>query len=213
MVSRSIPPNPLLSQLTINPGKPPDHDRPIHNIRQLLSGEGEAPCRSDSGTFPQPNARPRHTFVVPLPESLQCFCRSWRKPPRTGSVREQPLLLLELVLVDLTLGEAFFEDFQGTLPVSHERKRTDGTALEPSDYRCRHDDQDNQPDDHNDWAEDHSVPGHHSPRMHGVSSKSRCSIQAVADCSTGRPAALHSGYPSSSLKALKPRLRSSATTS
>jgi hypothetical protein len=32
MASRSILRNTLLSQLTINPGKPPDHDRPIHNI-------------------------------------------------------------------------------------------------------------------------------------------------------------------------------------
>src|SRR5579875_162806 len=91
--------------------------------------------------------------------------------PRS-SVREQPLLLLELVLVDLTLGKAFFQDFQCTLPVSCEWERANSPALEPSDYRCHNDDYDNKPDDHHDWAEDHSVPGHHSPRFHSVSSKS-----------------------------------------
>jgi hypothetical protein len=53
-----------------------------------------------------------------------------------------------------------------------QRERTGSASLEPSNYRRRHDDQDNEPDDHHDRAEDHSVPGHHSPRLHGVSSKS-----------------------------------------
>ncbi len=34
MESSSILRNRLLSQLTINLGKPPDHDRPIHDIGQ-----------------------------------------------------------------------------------------------------------------------------------------------------------------------------------